>query len=77
VRTPRRSIGTKIVALTATGLLVAGLAACGSDDDSPSDNPTTPLDSTVDSTLDNVTNSLDSTVDSVLDTLPIDTTVTT
>ncbi len=63
MRTSRRSIGTKIVAVTATGLLVAGLTACGSDDnDSPSDNPTTPLDSTV---------------DSVLDTLPIDTTVTT
>ena len=60
--TSRRSIGIKIAAVTATGLLVAGLTACGSDDDSPSDNPTTPLDTTVGTTLES---------------LPVDTTVTT
>ena len=62
VGTSRRRIGTKIAAITATGLLVAGLTACGSDDDSPSNDPTTPLDTTVNTTLDS---------------MPIDTTVTT
>ena len=44
--TSRRSIGTRIAAVTATGLLVAGMTACGSDDDddSPSDDPSTPAD---------------------------------
>ena len=43
--TSRRSIGTRIAAFTATGLLVAGMTACGSDDDdSPSDDPSTPAD---------------------------------
>ena len=41
MRTSRRSIGTKIAAVTATGLLAAGMTACGSDDDddSPTDDP--------------------------------------
>ena len=40
--TSRRSIGTRIAAFTATGLLVAGMTACGSDDDdddAPTDDP--------------------------------------
>ena len=45
VGTSRRTLGTKIAAVTATGLLVAGLTACGSDDDdSPTDDPSTPAD---------------------------------
>ena len=46
VGTSRRSFGTKIAAVTATGLLVAGLTACGSDDDdSPSDDSVNPVES--------------------------------
>jgi len=44
VGTSRRSIGTKIAAVTATGLLVAGLTACGSDDDDSPSDPSTPAD---------------------------------
>lgn len=66
MRTTRRSIGTKLAAFTAAGLLVAGMTACGSDDDTdtPTDDDTdTPVDSVLGSTpMDTVT--MDTTVTS-------------
>jgi hypothetical protein len=62
VRTSRRSIGTKVAAFTAAGLLVAGMTACGSDDDTD-----TPTDDDTDTPVDSILGG---------DTVPMDTTVT-